>query len=59
MDYFILSYQVDEEMRQELAELKLSVDKEKGAKAKANPKVSTLKSYLILLGLRWSDYSLN
>ncbi|KAM4574468.1 dynein regulatory complex protein 11 isoform 2-T2 [Fundulus diaphanus] len=30
--------QVDEEMRQELAELKLSVDKDKGAKAKANAK---------------------
>lgn len=32
-------YQVDEEMRQELAEWKLAVDKDKGGKAKGNAKV--------------------
>lgn len=35
--FFLL--QVDEQMRQELAELKLSVDKDKGGKTKANTKV--------------------
>lgn len=33
------SHQVDEQMRQELAEWKLSVDKDKGGKTKANAKV--------------------
>lgn len=32
-------HQVDEEMRQELAEWKLAVDKDKGGKTKANAKV--------------------
>lgn len=32
-------YQVDEQMRQELAEWKLFVDKDKGGKTKANAKV--------------------
>lgn len=32
-------YQVDEQMRQELAEWKLAVDKDKGGKAKGNAKV--------------------
>jgi len=36
-------YQLDEQMRQELAELKLSVDKDKGGKTKANAKVLTAK----------------
>lgn len=32
-------YQVDEQMRRELAEWKLAVDKDKGGKTKANAKV--------------------
>lgn len=32
-------YQVDEQMRQELAEWKLAVDKERGGKTKGNAKV--------------------
>lgn len=32
-------YQVDEQMRQELAEWKLAVDKDKGGKTKGNAKV--------------------
>lgn len=47
---FSLFCQVDEEMREELAELKLAVDKEKPGKQKG-PKVRTLKSDLILHAL--------
>lgn len=37
--YMLCLYQVDEQMRQELAEWKLAVDKDKGGKTKGNAKV--------------------